>query len=152
MGSAVSTPKARNENGLDIYIDDFGIEYAFYEDPMRYTVTIEILDSPPEMTEKTASASAGDLTLEASTEDGDSETLVVATKTSADTSLHMDETALTISDAERTGSQSALAACAHVDERVESTYAFEEPADLTHLQSEKHDIETTVTEALAANE
>ncbi|KFD59247.1 hypothetical protein M514_28574, partial [Trichuris suis] len=64
----------------------------------------------------------------------------------------MDETALTISDAERTGSQSALAACAHVDERVESTYAFEEPADLTHLQSEKHDIETTVTEALAANE
>ncbi|KFD63092.1 hypothetical protein M514_24679 [Trichuris suis] len=152
MGSAVSTPKARNENGLDIYIDDFGIEYAFYEDPMRYTVTIEILDSPPEMTEKTASASAGDLTLEASTEDGDSETLVVATKTSADTSLHMDKTALTISDAERMGSQIALASCADANERVESTYAFEEPADLTHLQSEKHDIETTVTEALAANE
>ncbi|KFD46611.1 hypothetical protein M513_12510 [Trichuris suis] len=160
MGNAVSTPKSRNENGLDIYVDDFGIEYAFYEDPMRYTVTIEILDSPPEMTEKTASASGGDVTLQAVTEDGDSEALVLATKTSVDTSLLMDKTALTISDAEHSFEMGRFR-----DPKVhlqlsrmltkglnQLTLSKTTRLDLTHLQSEEHDIQTTVTEALAANE
>ncbi|KHJ39927.1 hypothetical protein D918_10027 [Trichuris suis] len=92
MENTDRTPKAGKENGLGIYHCYSIYEYAFYEDPMRYTVTIEILDSLPEMTEKTASASGGDLAFQAVTEDGDSEALVVGTKTSNDATMHMDKT------------------------------------------------------------
>ncbi|CDW60981.1 hypothetical protein TTRE_0000938901 [Trichuris trichiura] len=110
IGRTVNSGSSRqrgNKNDPNLFVDEFGIEYMFYEDPMRYTVTIEILDGPTEETENAVPLL--DMTLKEVAEDGDLTAVVLTTKTSIDTTLHVDVPALTISDAQPINSTHLLA-------------------------------------------